>query len=501
MKNILFIIIMLISFYSFSQIKINGIVKDDTGLIANAKVVLSDQSNHVIQQLTTKQEGSFEFSTSSGAYKITINHDDYESFVKEFTLNEDLQLNSIMLERKANILGEVVIKSSGNLIKRKLDKTIFSVQNSPIASVGNGFDALKRTPGLVLKNDEISMLGKSGVKIMVEGKMVQLSGEELKNFLKTISATDIKEVEIISNPSSKYEAEGNSGIVNIIFKRSKKNSWSDNITWTQIQARLGKQSINNNFSYRKDKVNLSLSTGYDFGDTYIDQRMEIYFTDSPLKLKTIQTQNENNFSTRFLFDYTLTEKDKIGIQYSGSFIKSNLKDKIETRVFNNADEIDYYLRANGDLNANKDNHSLNLFYEKKLDTLGKKILFNIDYLNFDRDVESFLLSKKYNANNEFLNNDFANNSNVDQTIDNYNVKIDIENPSKFANFQYGTKVSFINTKNNNIYLDLITGSPVFDPVLSDQFNYQENIQAIYGTANKKINQKIEIQLGLRTEYT
>ncbi|WP_426094748.1 outer membrane beta-barrel protein [Flavobacterium sp. DSR2-3-3] len=501
MKNILLIFIIIMPFYSFSQIKINGAIKDEAGLVANVNIVLSDNNNQIVKKLTTGQDGFFEFVISKGTYILTANHPNYESYVKEFTVESDTELNGIVLEKKANILGEVVVKSSAKLIKRKLDKTVFSVQNSPIASTGNGFDALKRTPGLTLKNDEITMLGKSGVRIMVEGKMVELTGEDLKNFLKTLSATDIKEVEIISNPSSKYEAEGNSGIVNIIFKRLKKNSWSDNISWTKIQARLGKQSINNNFSYRKDKVNLSLSTGYDFGDTYIDQRMEIYFTDSPLKLKTIQTQNENNLSTRFLFDYAITEKDKLGIQYSGSFIKSNLKDNIETRVFNNADEIDYYLRANGDLNANKNNHSVNLFYEKKLDTLGKKILFNFDSLNFDRNVESFLLSKKYNSNNEFLNNDFANNSNVDQTIDNYNLKIDVEHPSKFANFQYGTKVSFINTENNNIYLDLITGSPVFDPLLSDQFNYQENIQAIYGTGNKKINQKIEIQLGLRTEYT
>lgn len=501
MKNTILILLIIIPFFSFSQVKINGTIKDETGLLSNVNVILSDDKDVTVKEIVTGQDGSFEFDVSKGIYKITISYLDYESFFQEISAENDIQLEPIILKRKENILEEVVIKNSGSLIKRKLDKTIFSVQNSPIASVGNGFDALKRAPGLILKNDEIVMLGKSSVRIMIEGKMVQLTGEELKNFLKTISATDIKEIEVITNPSSKYEVEGNSGIVNIIFKRSKKDSWSDNISATHIQAKYGKQSLNNNFSYRKDKINLSFITGYDYGDTFIDQRMEIYFKDSPLKLKTHQKQNENSFSTRLLFDYNMSSYDKVGIQYSGAFIKSNLKDNIHTDIYNSSNEIDYYLKANGNLDGKKDNHSVNLFYERKLDTLGKKIIFNVDYLNYNRDVHSNLLSNKYNTDNEFMNVDFANNSNVNQNIDNYNAKIDVEHPSAFANFQYGAKISFIKTNNDNIYYDLISGSPVLDPELSDEFNYKENIQAAYFTGTKKINQKIDLQIGLRGEYT
>ncbi|MDN3673268.1 TonB-dependent receptor [Flavobacterium branchiarum] len=501
MKKIIIIFIILLPFCSFSQIKINGIIKDDIGMITNANIVIAKNNKEIVKELTTNNAGYFECIIPKGTYVFTINHVDYEPHIAEHIIKENVVLNTITLERKVNVLGEVVIKSSTNLIKRKLDKTIFSVQKSPIASIGNGFDALKRTPGLILKNDEIAMLGKSGVKIMVEGKMVQLTGEDLKNFLKTISATDIKEIEIISNPSSKYEAEGNSGIVNIIFKRSKKNSWSNTIATTHTQAKFGKQSINNNFSYRKDKINLSLITGLDYGNTHRDQRVEIDFKEDPLKLKTIQKVNDNNFSTRFLFDYDLNENNKIGVQYAAVFSKSNINDNIKTSIFNNSNEINHYLFAKGDLNGNKKNHSFNLFYETKLDTTGKKITFNLDFLNFANDLESYLLSKKYNSNSEFLNIDFSNNSNINQNINNYNAKIDVEHPSEFANFQYGTKISFINTKNNNIYFDLITGAPVYDPTLSDNFNYQENIQAIYGTATKKISPKVEIQFGLRTEYT
>ncbi|WP_394773057.1 TonB-dependent receptor domain-containing protein [Flavobacterium sp.] len=501
MKNILLLLIIIMPFYSFSQVKVNGVIKDDAVSIANANVVLSDHNNQIVKEVNTKQDGSFEFIISKGTYTITINHEDYELFIQQFIVEDDLQLKTILLEKKATILGEVVIKSSGNLIKRKLDKTIFSVQNSPIASTGNAFDALKRTPGLILKNDQISMLGKSGVKVMVEGKMVQLSGEDLKNFLATLSATDIKEIEIIANPSSKYEAEGNSGIVNIIFKKSKKDAWSDNISLTHIQAKFGKQSFNNNFSYRKNKVNLTLSTGYDTGLTYIDQRIEIAFKDEPLKLRTQQEKNDKIFSPRFLFDYDVSKNTKIGMQYTGSFVKTKTDDNSTTELYNFNNEIDGYLKGKGKLDSRKNNHLLNLFLENKMDTLGKKLVVNFDILKYDQDMANNILSNRYDANYNFSNIDFANDTKTNQSIINYNTKIDFEHPTKFANFQYGTKISFINTEYNTNSYDLITGSPVFNPELSDNFDYQENIQALYANGTKKINDKIQIQLGIRTEYT
>lgn len=501
MKNIILLFIIILPFCSFSQVKVNGIIKNETIPIANANVVLSDQNNQIVKEMVTKEDGSFEFVASKGIYAITVNHPDYESLAKEVSMEEDVQMNAIILIRKANILGEVVVKNSVNLVKRKLDKTVFSVQNSPLASTGNAFDALKKAPGLILKNDEITMLGRSGVRVMVEGKMIQLSGEDLKNFLATLPANDIKEIEIIANPSSKYEAEGNSGIVNIIFKRSKKNAWSDNVSLAHIQAKFGKQSFNNNFSYRKDKVNLSLSTGYDTGTTNVDQRIEISFKDEPLKLRTLQDRNDKNFSPRFLFDYDVSKNSKLGMQYSGSFVKTKTEDNSTTELYNSNNDIDGYLKANGKLKSQKNNHLLNFFFENKLDTLGKKIVCNFDVLKYDQDMSNNILSNRYDANYNFSNVDFANATNTNQSIMNYNTKIDFEYPSKFADFQYGTKISFITTKYDTDNFDLITGSPVFNPQLSDEFNYQENIQALYANGTKKINSKIQVQLGLRTEYT
>lgn len=334
---------------------------------------------------------------------------------------------------------------------------------------------------------------------MVEGKIINLSGEDLKNYLAALPANDIKEIEIISNPSSKYEAEGNSGMVNIIFKKLKKNSWSNTISASHIQAKYGREEINNNFSYRKNKVNLSLSVGYDFGNTYTDQRVEIFFEDAPYSLKSIHKENGDNFYTRFLFDYDIDDRNKIGIQYSGGFLKSDLIDNINAKTLNQSNELAYYTKGEGNIDENKDNHSLNLFYENKLDTLGKKISYNFDLLKYDRTLHSDLLSNKYDPNDEFLNVDFANTSNVKQRISNYNFKIDIEHPTKFANFQYGTKISFIDTNNIISNVNLLDPNSTINSY--DNFIYKENIQALYGNGTKKINEKLELQVGIRAEYT
>lgn len=499
MKKIIVIVSFLISFCGFAQIKLKGNVTSVSSPIANVNIVLLDQNNKVFIGMVTKEDGLFEFSIPQGSYTLAVNNINYDSYEKKIIVENDLTLEPVVLFDKVTVLGEVIIKNPVNIIRRKLDKIIFSVQDSPSASMGNAFDALQKSPGLIVKNDEIAMLGKSGVKVMVEGKIINLSGDDLKSYLAALPASDIKEIEIISNPSSKYEAEGNSGMVNIIFKKLKKNSWSNTISASHIQAKYGRESLNNNFSYRKNKVNLSLSVGYDFGKTHVDQRIDIFFKDAPYNLKSIHKENADNFYTRFLFDYDIDDKNKIGIQYSGAFLKSDLIDNINARTLNQSNDLAYYTKGVGNIDEDKNNHSFNLFYENKLDTLGKKITYNFDYLKYDRGLDSDLLSNKYDPNNEFLNIDFANTSNVKQSINNYNFKIDVEHPSDFANFQYGTKISFLDTNNIIKNVNLLDPDSTLNP--SDNFIYKENIQALYGNGTKKINEKLEFQFGLRGEYT
>jgi len=138
-------------------------------------------------------------------------------------------------------LGIIKIKTSGTLqtvtvtaqrplIERKIDRLVFNVENSVAATGGDALDALKVTPGIQVQNNQIGMIGKSGLAVMINDRILNLSGDDLINYLKSIKSDDIQSIEVITTPPAKYDAEGNSGIINIKLKKAAPNSWSASIS-------------------------------------------------------------------------------------------------------------------------------------------------------------------------------------------------------------------------------------------------------------------------------
>lgn len=500
MKKII-LLLLLTPFLCLSQFKIKGNVLSKGLPLEYANVIISTTTDVFIKGTMTDEKGNFEIEIEKGVYKISITEVNHETYFKEVTINENIFLKDIDLKLKENLLNEVIIKSDKKRITRKIDRIVFNIENNPITSGGNAVDALKSSPGLIMKNNEIAMLGKNGVKVMIEGKILELSGEDLKNFLSSISANDIKEIEIITNPPSKYDASGNSGMVNIIYKKGRKNSWNNNISYTHSQAKFGRETLNNSFSYQKDKVNILLNLGYDYGLINVEQRAEMFFTEKTMKLTSIQKNKINDFSSRFIFDYKLNNRTKIGLQYLGGFRNKNFDDEIITKFVNNSEVLDSYLLGVGGVKDKNNNHTFNFHLDKKIDTLGRNMFFDVDFLKFKTNKNNNIFSREFSSNDSFLGVNFANEGDSDQDIINYNAKIDFEHPLKFANLSYGAKFSFTKTKYTLNSYDLISGEPIFNPLQSNSFEFDESIQALYVSGTKKINEKWETQFGFRTEYT
>jgi iron complex outermembrane receptor protein len=495
MKKVIQLIILL-PFFCFSQVKISGRIMSHTESVPFANVVLTDQSTQSIKGVVTDDKGNFELSVPKGSYKLTVDHMSYDNYSKEIIVEQDQTLEVIVLSEKPNSLETVVVTGAKKRITRKIDRMVVNIENSPIASGGNAFDALKSSPGLVLKNDQISMLGKSGVKIMVDGRMIQLSGEELKTFLNSISASDIKEVEVITTPPAKYEAEGNSGIVNIVYKKGRRNAWNNSTTLTQIQGKYGKQSLNNSFSYQKGKVSSLLTLGYNYGYEHYKELSNIFYSDRNDHLVFNQKAKLNDFSGRLLFDYNVNSTTKIGVQYLGSLTNKSTDDKVDTTILKNSGEVDSYLHGNGNLNNKNKNNLWNAHVEKQLDTIGRKMFIDLDFLDYNKVQDNNILSKNYDANDVVIGTNFDNLSNSEHKIRNYNAKIDFEHPLKFVNLSYGAKFSFSDTQYSLNNYDVLN-----DITQINQFEFKENIQAAYLNGSKKLSDKWEMQLGLRSEYT
>ena len=501
MKNVIMLFLLLPVFCQ-GQIKLSGLVKDNATSVDFTNIILSNLQDEFITGTVTNEDGSFELEIEKGNYKLEVSHINYKTSVVEIMIEEDVILETIVLVENSTKLNEVVVSAAKPTIRREIDKTVVNIEKSPLAQSGNIFEALQSAPGLVVRNDAIAMLGRSNVRVSVDGRMIELSGEDLNNYLKSLSASNVKEIEVITNPSAKYEAEGNSGIINIVTKNIKKNSWSNNFSIRHSQAKYGWQTFNNNFSYQKNKWSVLFTTSVNTGSMHFLQIVEPNYTNNPQRIDSNQKRQQTSISPRVLLDYKLNKTTTIGLQYLGSFSKVRQLDDLKITLFNNDFEINNFLLADGTkYDEDRFHSSYNFYFDKKLDTLGKSVTLNLDVLDYRGDTRTDILSNLHDSELNFINKEFANNGNANQKVANYSAKIDVEHPLSWVKISYGAKSSFSNTDYRLDNFNTITGVPVFNPLQSNEFNFKENIQAIYINGFKKVTNQLEMQMGLRSEYT
>ena len=490
---IAFLLIILFQNQVFSQIKISGQIKDKkNNPVEFIEIQLQNKDSIIFKSELTNAEGKFIIETEKGEYSLLVRQLGVIYHEQKINVIQDTYIGIINITEKEQQLQEVVITAKKKLIERKVDKLIFNVENSISASGGDAIDALKITPRVKVKNDNISMIGKNNMSVMVDDKLILLTGDELINFLKSIPSDNIKSIEVITTPPAKYDAEGNSGLINIKLKKSKLNQWNASLRSSYIQSTYPKGSFGGNFDYQKNKLSLYSNLNYVNGSNAPVETNKIYY---PLGLWNEENKRrdfQNSVNGRIGADYKISEKFSVGMQYLGSFSKPKIAENSLTTIYNQTNsQIDSYINTLSENLGKNNNHSLNLNSTVVFDTIGKKMNINLDYFKFKNDDNRiFNTINLLSANNTSL-----------QDIQNYSAKIDFEHPLKWINLSYGGKLSFIKTQNNVNYFDTTLGTPIFDPTQSNEFNYDENTQAIYLNGTKKLNEKWETQLGFRLENT
>ena len=477
----------------FSQIKISGQIKNEkNNPVEFIEIQLQNKDSIIFKSELTNAEGKFILETEKGEYSLLVRQLGGIYHKQKISVNQDTYIGIINITEKTQQLQEVVITSKKKLIDRKVDRLIFNVENSISASGGDAIDALKITPRVKVKNDNISMIGKNNMSVMVDDKLILLTGDELINFLKSIPSDNIKSIEVITTPPAKYDAEGNSGLINIKLKKSKLNQWNASLRSSYIQSTYPKGSFGGNFDYQKNKLSLYSNLNYVNGSNAPVETNKIYY---PLGLWNEENKRrdfQNSVNSRIGADYKVSEKFSVGMQYLGSFSKPKIVENSLTTIYNQTNsQIDSYINTLSENLGKNNNHSLNLNSTVVFDTIGRKMNINLDYFKFKNDDNRiFNTINLLSANNTSL-----------QDIENYSAKVDFEHPLKWINLSYGGKLSFIKTQNNVNYFDTTLGTPIFDPTQSNEFNYDENTQAIYLNGTKKLNEKWETQLGFRLENT
>lgn len=486
-----------------AQHQISGILQDKQQQpIDFGEIQLIPEPPTAVQTAYSDNNGHFKLeNVSDGQYTIRFLYltTVYETRVLQVDKNQNLGI--VTMDNQSQ-LSEIVIEAKKKIFETKIDRTVFNVENSIVASSGDALDAIKSTPGVIVTNDDIKIVGKTSISVMIDDKIVQLSGEDLNNYLKTLSADNIQKIEIITTPPAKYDAQGNSGLLNIVLKKKRENAWNNTVRLNYFQATDAYFRFGDTFTYAKDKLSAQASFDVTNGKTRGIERLTNYFPDQTWSAEDLAKNKINNLSAKIALDYQISPKSQMGVQYLHGINKNtSLSDITNTNLFDSNELLISQLLTTGGADRKDLYDNLNFNYEIKIDTLGKKATASLDYFSSNKSNFRPFESDQVFFPNTTPPSSMKATSSSDMDIKIYSAKIDFEHPMKFFKLDYGAKANFIRNYSDSKYFDRITGIPVEDLTKSDQFEYEENTQSIYTSTSKEWNSKWTTQFGIRMEAT
>ncbi|MEM9822592.1 MAG: TonB-dependent receptor, partial [Bacteroidota bacterium] len=464
-------------------------------------LLLQPDSTALLSELADEQ-GQFTITRAAGNYLLQIRQVGQVLYSQSLDFNQDMNLGILVVEKGLN-LDEIVVTAKMKLINRKIDRTVFNIENTANANGGDALELLKITPGMRVQNEEVKMIGKSTVGVLMDGKIMQIPQGNIADFLRSIPAENIKSIEVITTPPAKFDAAGNSGLINIVLKKARSDSWNALLAGNYWQKTFATGTGLANFNFNQNKFTLSSSLYFNPGKQFNSQEDYASFPDGLWYTDSSYDYQYRRVNARLLMDYQVTSAWTMGLQY---LFNTNDQEFVEapfTPVFDyQSNEVLRSLRSDGFVEQNPTIHSLNWHSGLRLDTLGRYMTINLDYFTFSNEDR-----KSYDGKSEIVSpaiTQFFGGRNVnDQDITNLSAKIDFDYPTPFMNLSFGGKITnskainTISAFNSGLVNDLVTNYPLERSI----FEYVENIQAIYLSGNRKLNQYWEVQLGLRLETT
>jgi iron complex outermembrane recepter protein len=501
----LFLLFLVFSTSLKAQFQIKGKVKSvEEGDLAFATLTLhAAKDSAFIKAEAADEKGVFLFKNIKPAqYFIKSSFVSYASqSSKVFDIKDaNLELADFILKQE-NQLKELKVTATKPLIEVKPDKMVFNVQSSLASTGTTGLELLRKAPGVVLDNNEnIIISGKSGVRIFIDGKPSPLTGDDLKNYLKNLQSSDIESIEIITQPSSKYDAAGTAGILNIKLKKDSSLGTKGTLNLGSAYGVNFSSNGSVSFNHREKKSNLFASlnaadrANFNFINLYRQQLGGVF--DS----QAYSTYFNNNYSGRFSYDYYLSKKATLGIMASMNQAKGkNIAENntyIQTKI---SEPISSILESNNSSTSNNKNYFLNANYRFE----GPKsfqISADLDWGMYDNYGFSFQPNVYYNATKS--QKLFENNFEIEtpKNIQLISSQVDATKNINGYALAAGLKFSQVNTQNDFNFYNITEEIRKINTGRTNAFAFTENISAAYVNINKKIK-KLDTQWGLRAEHT
>ncbi|WP_316793914.1 outer membrane beta-barrel family protein [Pedobacter frigoris] len=496
----------------FAQLILTGTVhKENQVPLAGAGLLLRGDGRNV--SVAADQNGAFTVSQlKKGKYSLTVSYAGYQSETTDLILSKDTTL-LITLKTSSTQLNEVIISADPTTVVNNGEKLVYNVSNSITATGADGLQAVGQVPGIKVSDNEITSAGRGQLKVMVNGRLLQLTGIDLTRYLKSMSASQISKIELIKNPSASFEADGNAGIINIITKQNKTRGYSGTVQfnakrWIHDKATIYGTSnffaLNGNTSlnYSSEKLSVYGNLNFDEDHHLEGFRTDIYYPGQIWKQSDTGDYKYHNINLIAGADYLISPKATIGITYLGGRNVYDGSDHVNNPVYNYNGGLDSTLKAYATYYPVALSNSINMHSVISFDTTGKKLLLNADYYNYYRTDVSDFESNVYRSDGVI--NPSSRKRYYDtnkQNINIYTFKADMEIPTAIGSLAFGGKLSFIDNYSNAFYYDKANdGGLAYNTNLSNEFDYKENTQSLYGSLSRSYG-KWKYQAGLRAEFT
>ncbi len=496
----------------------NGVIK--------GKTVLSDQSsadavlitllqakdNTLVKTQISEPDGSFEFTKlTNDNYLVVIEDEKYKPFQSQtIVISTEKQLVVLpitLTKNEANALNEVVIQKKKAFVENKIDKTILNVDALISASGGDAMEVLEKAPGIIVDdNGTITFKGKTGVSVFIDGKPTYLSGADLESYLKSLPASTLNQIELMTNPPAKYDAAGGAGVINIITKKAKAKGFNGSFTSRVSQGKRPRSREGVNLNYLNDNIRIFGNIGHAYQDSFTDLYIFRRFKNPDLTTKSLFDQysligrRSQTTNASLGLDYYISKKSTIGVGLTGIFKSGKQKSDVSSILSDASSVLDSTIVAKNREKEKFRNGGINLNYRYDIDSIGTKFTVDFDYLRYSTETNQTFNNTVFQPDNSISNQDELL-GDLPSKIDIYSFKSDYSHPLKNDGvIEAGYKISISNTDNSADYRNVVNNVPVPNYDMSNHFKYNEIINAGYVNFNTSYK-RFTFQTGLRLENT
>lgn len=474
--------------------------------------VMEAASSKVITGAIADMDGNFQIMTpAKGTYKLKLSGLGYtEHLTPAFEVtgpNFSKKFGQLQVKPDTKVLAEVQVQAMRPTVITEPDKMVVSVEGTALASGATAYEVLTKSPGVWVDQDgNIQLNGKSGVQIMVNGKRSYLSGKELQTLLQGMSAENIKDLELITNPSAKFDAEGASGVININLKKAVDTGMNGSVYAGYQYNSLSTYTSGAELSYKSGKWNSFGSLDLARRTRFRDMEMTRIFTNkhgSKSNFDQLGYEESERLepSLRIGTDYDFNEKHSIGAMANIIFNSSTNSFQSDSYLRNGNAAENLYIDALNSAEGNYGNGTFNLHYLGKLDTTGTSLSADLDYVHITSRDDFEFRNRYVPANDAPVRNELLLSENP-TGYDIYSAKVDFTKPlTKNTKLEVGAKASHVVSDNELRFYETADSKKTLDPKRSNHFIYKENIYAAYANLNASLGEKWTLQAGLRAEQT